>query len=245
MKAITVIIPVFNEEGNIRKIQTSLSDYMDKSAFRVFGLFVNDGSKDQSLSLIKKVCSEDSRFKFVSFAKNAGLSAAIKAGFDHATSDWVGYIDADLQTTPEDFLKFEPFVEKYQLVTGERQDRKDGLGKKLSSSFANWFRNSFLHDGMKDTGCPLKIFERSFVNKLPFFNGVHRFFPALTQIYGGQVKVIPVRHFPRTEGVSKFNAFNRMVQPFLDTLLVHRLKKRYIRYWVDEFQLHDSPQLNE
>lgn len=245
MKTITVIIPVFNEEGNIPKIQTALSEYMNKSAFRVFGLFVNDGSKDQSLSLIKKVCEDDSRFRFVSFGKNAGLSAAIKAGFDHATSDWVGYMDADLQTTPEDFLKFEPFVEKFQLVTGERQNRKDRLGKKLSSNFANWFRNSFLQDGMKDTGCPLKIFERNFVNRLPFFNGVHRFFPALTQIYGGQVKVIPVSHFPRIEGVSKFNAFNRMVQPFLDTLLVHRLKQRYIKYQVEETKLNETKQLNE
>jgi dolichol-phosphate mannosyltransferase len=244
MKALTVIIPVFNEEGNIPRIQEALSSYMEKSAFLVFGLFVNDGSKDKSLALIKKVCEEDSRFGFVSFAKNAGLSTAIKAGFDHAETNWVGYMDADLQTSPEDFLKFESFVEEYQLVTGERQDRKDGLGKKISSSFANWFRNSFLQDGMKDTGCPLKIFNREFAQRLPFFNGVHRFFPALTQIYGGQVKVVPVRHFARTEGVSKFNAFNRMIQPFLDTLLVHRLKKRYIKYQVNESKLF-LPSINK
>lgn len=245
MKALTVIIPVFNEEGNIPRIQKALSSYMEKSAFLVFGLFINDGSKDKSLSLIKNVCKEDSRFGFVSFSKNAGLSAAIKAGFDHAVTNWVAYMDADLQTSPEDFLKFEPFVGEYQLVTGERQDRKDGFGKKISSNFANWFRNSFLNDGMKDTGCPLKIFNREFANRLPFFNGVHRFFPALTQIYGGKVKVVPVRHFARTEGVSKFNAFNRMVQPFLDTLLVHRLKKRYIKYQVVESKLFDPNPINE
>lgn len=245
MNSITVIIPVYNEEGNIFRIEAALTEYMGKSSFRVKGLFVNDGSKDNSLSLIKKVCQGNRHFGYISFKKNAGLSAAIKAGFDHADTSWVGYMDADLQTSPEDFLLFEPYVHEYELVTGERQDRKDGLGKKFSSSFANWFRNSFLNDGMKDTGCPLKIFNREFTGRLPFFNGVHRFFPALTQIYGGRVRVVPVRHFPRVEGVSKFNAFNRMVQPFLDTLLVHRLKKRIIKYQVQEFQLFDTNSVNE
>lgn len=234
MNAITVVIPVYNEEGNILRIQTALQQYMEASSLPVYGLFVNDGSKDASLSLIKEICLKDQRFGYLSFVKNAGLSAAIKAGFDHAGTFWVAYMDADLQTDPMDFLKFEPFLTSHQLVAGERQNRKDGLGKRLSSSFANWVRNSFLHDGMKDTGCPLKIFQRDFALQLPYFNGVHRFFPALTQIYGGQLKVIPVSHFPRTEGESKFNAFNRMVQPFLDTLLVHRLKKRNIRYQVLE-----------
>ncbi|MGY6521537.1 MAG: glycosyltransferase family 2 protein [Mongoliitalea sp.] len=235
-KALTIIIPVYNEEGNIFRIQEALSQYMEKSSLEVLALFVNDGSSDQSLELIKQVCTMDSRFGFISFKQNRGLSAAIKAGFDHAESHYVGYMDADLQTTPLDFCNFEAFVGTHELVTGERQNRQDGWGKRFSSNFANWFRNSFLQDGMKDTGCPLKIFQRDFALKLPYFNGVHRFFPALTQIYGGQVKVLPVQHFPRQAGVSKFNAFNRIVQPLLDTLLVHRLKKRAITYTIASSQ---------
>lgn len=240
MQGITVIIPVYNEEGNIFRIKEALGAYMERSNYQVFGLFVNDGSTDQSLSLIKEVCVSDKKFGYISLQHNAGLSAAIKAGFDQASTQWVGYMDADLQTSPLDFLLFEPYVSAYHLVTGERQQRQDGLGKKFSSLFANWFRNSFLQDGVNDTGCPLKIFDREFVIGLPYFNGVHRFFPALTQIYGGQVKVIPVGHYPRLEGVSKFNAFNRLIQPFLDTLLVHRLKKRFIKYKVKEAQLFDQ-----
>ncbi|UJP64865.1 glycosyltransferase [Mongoliitalea daihaiensis] len=239
-EALTVVIPVFNEEGNIFRIKDSLQQYMAESSLTVLVLFVNDGSKDGSLSLIEQVCMEDARFGFLSFSQNKGLSAAIKAGFDHCESEFVGYIDADLQTSPLDFCTFEKYISTYQLVTGERQHRQDGFGKRLSSNFANWFRNSFLHDGMNDTGCPLKIFQRKFALQLPYFNGVHRFFPALTQIYGGQVKVLPVQHFPRQAGESKFNAFNRIVQPFLDTLVVHRLKKRAIQYKVATFK---KPQL--
>lgn len=240
MKSITIIIPVYNEEGNILRIQTEVEKYQEASTCRISALFVNDGSTDGSFPIIKSVCENNSSFGFINFEKNAGLSAAIKAGFDHAQTEWVGYLDADLQTTPMDFLKFEPFLDDYHLITGERQNRKDGLGKKLSSGFANWVRNSFLHDGIKDTGCPLKIFKRDFVLTLPFFNGVHRFFPALTQIYGGSLKVIPVQHFPRMEGKSKFNASNRMLQPFLDTLLIRRLKKRNIKYGVSEIKLPSS-----
>lgn len=231
-KALTVIIPVYNEEGNINRIKDALEEYMHESSLKVLALFVNDGSKDDSLSLIEAICNTDSRFGFISLSSNKGLSAAIKAGFDFSETEYVGYMDADLQTSPMDFRLFEGFLDSFELVTGERQNRQDGIGKRLSSSFANWFRNSFLKDGMKDTGCPLKIFNREFALKLPYFNGVHRFFPALTQIYGGQVKVLPVQHFPRQAGVSKFNALNRIVQPLMDTLLVHRLKKRSIRYQI-------------
>jgi glycosyltransferase involved in cell wall biosynthesis len=237
MNGITIIIPVFNEEGNILSIWSEVDHYRRKSLFEVFTLFVDDGSTDGSFSLIKEICTHNEGFGFISFESNRGLSAALKAGFDYSQSKWVGYMDGDLQTSPKDFLKFENHLDSYDLVTGERQNRKDSIGKKLSSSFANWIRNSFLKDGMKDTGCPLKIFNREFAMKLPYFNGFHRFFPALTLIYGGRLKVIPVSHFPRREGKSKFNAFNRMVQPLLDLFLVYRLKKRKISYAVKEMHL--------
>lgn len=245
MRGITLIVPVFNEEGNILRIQDEVNRYKNISKLSVFTLFVDDGSKDDSLIRIKEVCSSDSSFGFISFKINRGLSAAIRAGFDHATTDWVGYMDADLQTDPKEFSNFEPYLESFDLITGERQNRKDGFGKKFSSSFANWLRNSFLKDGMKDTGCPLKIFKREFALKIPYFNGFHRFFPALTQIYGGKVKVIPVNHFPRTEGKSKFNAFNRIVQPLMDLFLVYRLKKRRIVYTVKESSVLQTPKFHE
>lgn len=245
MEAMTLIVPIFNEEANILRVWAQVDEYRKKSNLQIYTLFVDDGSTDSSLDLIREVCREDPSCGYLSFLQNRGLSAAIKAGVDHAQSRWVGYIDGDLQTAPLDLLKFETFLYFYDLVTGERRQRQDSYGKKLSSSFANWFRNLFLKDGISDTGCPLKVFDREFFLKIPYFNGFHRFFPALTQIYGGSVKVIPVQHFPRVQGKSKFNAWNRMIQPLLDMLLVWRLKKRRIHYAVKESKVAQLALIHE
>ncbi|WP_439482331.1 glycosyltransferase family 2 protein [Cyclobacterium plantarum] len=236
MKALTLVIPVFNEAGNILRVWSEVNEYRKKSQYPIFTLFVDDGSTDEGLTLIKEICTHTEDFGFISFDSNRGLSAAIKAGFDHSKTKWVGYIDGDLQTIPQDFLKFEPFLNSFDLVTGQRSIRKDSIGKKLSSSIANWIRNAILNDDIKDSGCPLKIFNRSFFGKIAYFNGFHRFFPALVQIYGGKVKEIPVQHFPRIAGKSKFTILNRIAQPLMDLFLVYRLKQRRLTYLVKESQ---------
>ncbi|ERM81644.1 hypothetical protein P872_19685 [Rhodonellum psychrophilum GCM71 = DSM 17998] len=234
MKRITIIIPVYNEEGNIENIKSEIDRYILSSQCAVSVVFVNDGSLDGSLGLIKKICAQEGGYEYISLTKNSGLSAAIKVGIDYVQTEWVGYMDGDLQTSPLDFLKFEPFIDDFELVTGFRENRKDSGLKIISSSFANWFRDSLLSDGIRDSGCPLKIFKRGFAQKLPFYKGMHRFLPALTQIHGGRVKEIPVNHFPRTEGISKFNLRNRLFHPFLDSLLVFWMKKRRIEYQIKE-----------
>lgn len=237
MRSIAVIVPIFNEEGNIWRVKSSLDELMHTSSYSILVVFVNDGSTDNSLLIIKSICSSYSSFKYISFEKNQGLSAAIKAGFDRFETRWVAYLDADLQTNPMDFLNFESFLDDYELITGERQNRQDGWQKKVSSKIANWVRIQFLQDGIKDSGCPLKIFKRDFAASLPYFDGFHRFFPALTQIYGGSVKVIPVQHYPRLVGKSKFNISNRLVRPFLDILLVRELKRKAIKSYYKSSRL--------
>ena len=101
--ALTIVVPVFNEEDNIHNLEKALTEFIPVSEVKTCALFVDDGSKDGSLKLIQEVCSRNKDIFYISFSKNAGLSAAIKAGFDYAFSEYVGYMDADLQTTPEDF----------------------------------------------------------------------------------------------------------------------------------------------
>jgi glycosyltransferase involved in cell wall biosynthesis len=127
------------------------------------------------LELIREINKNNPLFTFISFEKNCGLSAAIKAGFDHATTKWVGYIDADLQTTPEDFNILADYCNDYDLVTGVRTGRQDSFVKNASSKIANSIRRSFTHDGMDDTGCPLKIIKAEKAKAIPMFNGLHRF----------------------------------------------------------------------
>ncbi len=231
---ITIVIPIFNEVDGIVRILPAFEEYINQSKFEVNLLLVNDGSTDTSLNEIRKAAASYEHVDFISFEKNAGLSAAIRAGFVKATTKWVGYIDADLQTDPMDFLKLEAMIPDYDLVTGRREGRKDSAVKKMSSTFANWFRDSMLHDGVHDSGCPLKIMRRSVALDMPFFKGMHRFFPALTLIQGKKVIEIPVKHFPRITGKSKFNVWNRLLSPLLDTIALRWLKKRQVKYTITE-----------
>lgn len=162
------------------------------------------------------------------------MSAALKAGIDAAQSTYVGYMDADLQTAPEDFNLLLPYREEYQLVTGIRANRKDTAFKRFQSRFANGFRNMMTHDGMQDTGCPLKIMQSDYAKRIPFFTGMHRFLPALILLQEGKIKQLPVRHFPRLHGESKYHLWNRLWGPFMDCFAYRWMKKRYINYKVSE-----------
>ena len=227
---LTIIIPVYNEEDNLDRLHQEMKQFLTISKKKAKILFVNDGSKDNSQFLIEKICTTTEEFTFISFEKNTGLSAAIKAGFDYADTPWVGYIDADLQTAPEDFNILMEYTGEFDLVTGVRSQRKDSFVKNMSSTIANGIRRAFTHDGMDDTGCPLKIIRTDMAKKIPMFNGLHRFLPAMILLQNGKIKQIPVRHFPRVAGVSKFNLWNRLLGPLQDCFAYLWMKKKYINY---------------
>ena len=148
------------------------------------------------------------------------------------------YIDADLQTDPDDFDRLLPFAGEYALVTGIRTERKDGFVKRASSKIANAWRRMMTHDGVSDTGCPLKVLHTDVARKLPLFKGMHRFIPALVLLQeGGCYKQVPVRHFPRTAGKSKFHLWNRLAGPFMDCFAYRWMRPRYINYKVGESDL--------
>lgn len=240
MESICIIVPIYNEEEAIPKFPQEFSEYFELTTLNPSVLLVDDGSRDRSLDLIEKLCLEDSRFHYLSLEKNSGLSSAIKAGFDCARTDWVGYIDADLQTKPKDLLKFESYLNEFDLVLGDRSaSRKDSLVKKLSSKVANSFRDFMLHDGVNDSGCPLKILRRDVAISLPFFKGMHRFIPALVLMKGGKIKQVPVTHFPRVTGKSKFHLWNRLFTPLQDTFAVWWMSKRKISYKIASSDLYE------
>lgn len=224
----TVIVPLYNEEDNISSLRERLGKWLPESRRRTCVLFVDDGSTDSSLERIKEICSDNPHFYYLSLERNSGLSAALKAGFDATFSPLVGYIDADLQTAPEDFNLLLEHAGEYELVTGIRADRRDSAFKKLQSRIANGFRRAMTGDGVQDTGCPLKVIATPLAKKLPMFTGLHRFLPALALMYGARVKQIPVRHFPRMAGVSKYHLWNRLKGPFLDCFAYRWMRKRLI-----------------
>ncbi|WP_299762661.1 glycosyltransferase family 2 protein [uncultured Dokdonia sp.] len=231
---LTIVIPVYNEEDNLQRVEKEFLTYFENATVKSKVLFVNDGSKDSSQALIEDICSRNDSFTYISFAQNAGLSAAIKAGFDYADTELVGYIDADLQTTPEDFNKLLDEMDDCALVTGVRADRKDSFVKNMSSKIANGIRRAFTHDGMDDTGCPLKIIKADYAKRIPMFRGLHRFLPAMILLQHGKVKQVPVRHFPRIAGEAKFGVWNRLLGPLMDCFAYLWMKKKYINYTVEK-----------
>jgi dolichol-phosphate mannosyltransferase len=234
---LTIVIPVYNEAENLSRVQKVFEAYFPIAKIPSKVLFVNDGSADNSLQIIREINKANSLFTYISFNKNRGLSAAIKAGFDYTDTKWVGYIDADLQTTPEDFNILADYCEAYDLVTGVRTGRKDSFVKNASSKIANSIRRSFTHDGMDDTGCPLKIIKTDKAKRIPMFNGLHRFLPAMILLQHGKIIQVPVRAFPRVAGKSNFHLWNRLIGPLSDCFAYLWMKRKYINYAVAEKSL--------
>ena len=232
MYELCVIVPIYNEEDNMARLVDVLKNYIVHASVKTSVMFVDDGSKDQSLQKIRAACEQNQDFFYIGFDKNEGLSAAIKAGIDRVNTPYTGYIDADLQTSPEDFELLLPYREEYELVTGARTGRKDSFVKRLSSKIANRIRRFFTHDAMDDTGCPLKIIKTDFAKRIPFFKGMHRFLPALILLQNGRIKQVPVRHFKRLAGQSKFNVRNRLIGPLFDCFAYRWMKKRSINYTI-------------
>lgn len=230
----TIIVPVYNEAENLLRVETELLAYLDIALKKTSILFVNDGSKDRSQELIATICNRNEAFYFINFEENRGLSAAIKAGFDHVEAPLLGYIDSDLQTAPADFNILLEHIGEYDLVTGVRSNRKDTFVKNMSSKIANGIRRAFTHDGMDDTGCPLKVIKTDFAKRIPMFKGLHRFLPAMILLQKGKILQVPVQHFPRMAGTAKFGLWNRLLGPLLDCFAYLWMKKKYINYEVKE-----------
>ncbi|MCI1640890.1 MAG: glycosyltransferase [Bacteroidales bacterium] len=231
----TIIVPVFNEEDNIDSLVEVLSGFLPHCIRKACVLFVDDGSSDSSLSKIKAACEASQDLYYISFKKNSGLSTALKAGIDFTESEYAGYMDADMQTAPDDFNLLLEDIDGYSMVTGFRADRKDSFFKKIQSKIANGFRRMMTHDGAIDTGCPLKVFHSDVAKRIPLFKGLHRFLPAMVLLQeGGTYKQVPVRHFPRKAGTSKYHIWNRLWGPFSDCFAYRWMKSRYINYSIKD-----------
>ena len=187
MSTFTIIVPIFNEKDNLSRLESELMKFINSTKFKTRVLIINDGSTDGSKEIIEKLCNNNSCFESISFVRNYGLSSALKAGFDLCNSEYIGYIDADLQTSPSDFHVLLEYIDNYDLVTGYRSNRKDTYLKNMSSLIANGIRNIFTSDGVKDTGCPLKVIKTDFAKRIPMFKGLHRFLPAMILLQNGKI----------------------------------------------------------
>ena len=230
----SVIVPIKDERDNLVPLLEGLLTVMSSHAAsqtRPFEIiFVDDGSTDGSSEDLDRLAAQHPEVTTLHFDRNYGKTCALDAGFKQSSGDIIIQIDGDLQQDSADILKLLPHTATYDLVCGWRQQRQDGLVKKMSSRIANRVRNFFTHDGVHDTGCPLKIFRRPVLERIRLFEGMHRFFPALALMHGFTVTEVPVRHYPRIHGVSKYGMGNRLFKSLYDLIAVRWMQNRVLRY---------------
>ena len=209
--AISVVVPLFNEEENVLLLQAELMAALAGLAFEL--IFVDDGSVDRTVERI----AASPQVRMIRFAKNAGQSAAIYVGLQAARGAVVVLIDGDLQNDPADIRRLLTAIEDgADLACGYRVQRKDTMVKRLTSWIANAVRSRFTKDGVRDTGCTLKAMRRECIPALIPFKGMHRFIPALVKGAGYTLVEIPVNHRPRKFGQSKYGLGNRAIRATVD-----------------------------
>lgn len=209
---ISVVVPVFNEEGNVEKLHQRILEECQKLNKKFEIIFVDDGSKDKTV----EACNKLSPLRLIKFRKNYGQTAAFDAGFQMAKGEIVITMDGDLQNDPADISKLlEKIDEGYDVVSGWRHKRKDSLSKKIFSRGANLLRKFFIQDNIHDSGCSLKAYKRECFNDLELFGEMHRFIPALLEMDGFRVAEVKVSHHPRINGVTKYN-WKRAFKGFVD-----------------------------
>jgi len=223
--AVSVIVPLFNEEENMSVLQSELNATLDGIDHEI--IFVDDGSVDRTVERIVTAPN----IRVIRFGKNTGQSAAIYAGLEAARGATAVLIDGDLQNDPADIPRLLAEIDRgADLVCGYRAQRKDTLVKRLTSRIANFVRSRFTKDGVRDTGCTLKAMRFECVSALVPFKGMHRFIPALVKAAGYQLVEIPVNHRPRRFGQSKYGLGDRALRATIDMFGVRWLLSRRLNY---------------
>jgi dolichol-phosphate mannosyltransferase len=227
--ALSVVVPLFNEEENIPILQSELTTALAGLDYEI--IFVDDGSSDHTVERI----APGPGIRLVRFEKNAGQSAALYAGLCSARGRTAVLLDGDLQNDPADIPRLLAEIERgADLVCGYRAQRKDTFVKRVTSRVANFIRSRFTKDGVRDTGCTLKAMRRECIGALLPFKGMHRFIPALVKGAGYRLVEIPVNHRPRQFGQSKYGFGNRALRATVDMFGVRWLLSRRLNYKVRE-----------
>lgn len=225
--AVSVVVPVFNEEANMSILQAELRSALARLDHEI--IFVDDGSTDQSVAKIENA----PHVRLLRLEKNTGQSAALFAGLTAARGAIIVTIDSDLQNDPADIPRLLAEISLGgDLVCGYRQKRKDTMIKRLTSRIANFVRSRYTRDGVRDTGCTLKAMRRECVSALIPFKGMHRFIPALVKNAGFRIVEVPVNHRPRKFGESKYGLGNRALRATIDMFGVRWLLSRRLNYKV-------------
>ena len=217
MSSISIVVPVYNEEGNVAELHREILEVCRKESYNFEIIFVDDGSSDGTVAQCRKL----KPLKLIEMRRNFGQTAAMDAGIKAARNEYIVTMDGDRQNDPADIPKMIKYLEDNDLdvVSGWRKNRKDTFMKKFTSRGANLLRYLIVHDGIHDSGCSLKVYRRECFEGMNLYGEQHRFIPALLKIKGFTVGEVVVNHRARTAGVTKYN-WKRTIKGFVDMVSV-------------------------
>ncbi len=254
---LSIIIPAKNEAASlpqlVREIVQAFRPLCARNdvGHRLDGfeiIMVDDGSTDESPTVLRELSQEYPELRPILFTRNAGQSAATLAGFRAARGYWVSILDADLQNDPADLARLWNVLPGHDAGLGWRTKREDVWSKRVISRWANRVRNWVLGQSIIDTGCAVRIFPRDVALRFPMFHGAHRFYGPLLIREGCRIVQMPVTHRPRPHGTSHYNIWNRSIKVVIDLLGVAWLMRRPVRYEIAESlggatpeAIHSSP----
>ena len=217
MIGLSVVVPLYNEEGNVEELHREIKEVCEKAGYDFEIIFINDGSSDHT----DQICRTLAPLKYILFRRNFGQTAAMDAGIKAATKEFIVTMDGDRQNDPADIPKMIDYLleNDYDVVSGWRKNRKDTFMKKFISRGANFLRGILVHDGIHDSGCSLKAYRRECFNGINLYGEQHRFIPAILKIKGFRVGEMVVNHRARTSGITKYN-WHRTIKGFVDMISV-------------------------
>lgn len=231
MHKVTVCIPIFNEEQNIHPL---FEDILDSELYLNVDeiIFIDDKSTDSSLLKIKKISKIHNKVRVISLLKNKGQSYCLYTAVKNSKNDVIASMDGDCQNPPSELLKLiniyfdeNNIKNQIKLVAGIRKKRQDSIGKIYASFLANKIRQIILKDNCSDTGCSLKVFDKKIFLKNNFFDGIHRFIPALFEGRNYNASYVNVDHKKRKYGKTKYNNISRLIWGIRDILKVKKILK--------------------
>ena len=218
---LSVIVPLYNEQESVRPLYEAIVRALEELGRPFEMVFVDDGSKDDTVPVAASLARHDSRLRIVKFRRNYGQTAAMAAGIEHANGEVLVTMDGDLQNDPADIaLLLEQIDAGFDLVVGWRHNRQDKLiTRKIPSRIANWLIGRVTGVPIHDNGCSLKAFRASLIKRIPLYSEMHRFIPAMASIAGPRVAQIRVRHHARRWGQSKYG-LSRIYKVLLDLMVI-------------------------
>lgn len=218
---ISLVVPIYNEEENIPLLYAEIKEVLDATSYQYEMIFIDDGSSDTSVKVLEQLSATDEKVLVIALRRNFGQTAAMSAGFDHASGDIIITMDGDLQNDPHDIPDMVTKLnDGYDVVTGWRFDRKDPfISRKLPSMMANKLISWITGVGLHDYGCTLKAFRKEVTENIRLYGEMHRFIPAIASGMGISFTEVKVNHRPRRFGTSKYG-ISRTIRVVLDLLTV-------------------------